>query len=561
MANTNHELFEAHWQAEARRQQDWPVRLVAAIVFLNGCFAIFEVLYSRLSVRLENLLPLDYDYYGRYFGLFAGILLIYFSGRLAARKELAWWIAFIGSGLIVIDHGLFAREASALLLPSASLVLLAVYKDEFTVRSEPTNIVQGLRLLVLSLAVALAYGTIGFAKLLPRDFRPPQNISLTQGMVRTVREYTLIGNDDLRPRTREARFFLNSLDVVGTVSIALAFYSLFRPLAYRFGTLPAERAKARELLERYGNSSEDVFKLWPEDKSYYFGGINGFIAYRVELGVAVALGEPVAPADERSVLVREFREYCRRHGWQVAFVYIPVGNLALFEHAGLRPLKVGEDAIVETAQFESEVVRNKHFRAVNNKFKRLGYEFVVSEPPHAQPVLNDAASVTRAWLKSDGRVERGFGLGYHEHDYLQRSKLYLVYDSGQRLVAFANAIRSYNPAQETIDLMRYVPGTETGVMDWLFAGIIGEVAARGIAEFSLGLAPLVGVGQGEEPTPEERALGGLARLGGRAFSYGGLRRFKDKFEPRWEERYLVYERGPVGLALTAAAVREAMKRR
>ncbi len=561
MANSKRKLIEGKYESpSARRQAEWPVRLVAALVFLNGLFAILEVLYSRLSLRLESFLPIDYEYYGRFFGLFAGLLLMYFSGRLLARKQLAWWIAFVASALIVLDHALLSRHATALLLPSVTLALLAIYKEEFVVRSEPTNIAQGVKLLALSLGIALAYGTIGFVKLLPRDFRPPQQITWSEAVVRTVREYTLVGNTDLVPRTAEAKFFLTSLDVFGAASIGLAFYSLFRPLAYRFATLPAERARARELLERYGNSSEDAFKLWPEDKSYFFLG-DGFIAYRVELGVAVALGEPVAAEGAHAAVVQAFREYCQLHGWQVAFVYVKPEQLGIFERAGLRPLKIGEDAIVDTAHFEDDVVHNKHFRAVTNKFKRLGYEFAVSDPPHGQGVLNEAAAVTRAWLNSDGRVERGFGLGYHEHGYLQRSRLYLVYDGEHRLAAFANGVTSYNPRQETIDLMRYVPGTETGVMDRLFVGIVGALAVRGIAEFSLGLAPLVGVGKGDEPTPEERAIGSLARLGGRSFSFDGLRRFKDKFEPRWEERYLVYERGPVGLALTAAAVRAAMKPR
>ena len=543
-------------------RNEWAVRLVSAIVLLNGLFAILEVVYFRFSPRLESLLPVDYEYYGRYFGLFAGFLLIYFSSRLLKRKRLAWWIAFVGSLLIVAIHGVFARDLSALLLPSLSLVLLAVYHEEFRVPSEPSNIRQGVGLLVLSLAIALLYGTIGFAKLLPRDFNPPQHISIIQGAVRTVREYTLIGNSDLNPQTEHAKWFLGSLDVFGSVSIAIAFLSLFRPLSYRFRTLPQERARAREILERFGSSSEDAFKLWPEDKSYFFGAEHAvFLAYKVERGVALVLGEPVGPQEQWLGVIRQFRSYCHLHDWSVAFVYVPKSRLKIFEEAGFKPLKIGQDAVVDVNSFIENVASNKHFRAVKNKFTRLGYQFSVAQPPHAQAILNQMASVTRSWLSVDGRVERGFAMGYHDHDYLQQSVLYLLHDGDGNLAAFANGIRSFNSKQETVDLMRHRAEGETGAMDFLFFSIIEYLASRDVAEFGLGLAPMAGVGSGPERTTEERVAGYLSRLGIGGLSYKGLRKFKGKFEPRWEDQYLVYERGPVGLARAGAAIGVVMQKR
>ncbi len=556
MANIPRIEYELLDRAES--PTNWPVQLVAAIVFLNGAFAILGVLYAGFPERLESLLPVHYEYYGRLFGLFSGFVLIYFSGRLLARKQTAWRIAFAGSLLIVLDHALFARNLAALALPSLSLALLAVYADEFKVKSETASVRQGMTLLGVSVLIAVLYGTFGFARMGPRDFVPHHKITLTEGAERTIQEFTLVGNSDITPVTREAKWFLASLDIFGAASIAFAFLSLFRPLEYRYRTLPHERARARELLSRHGTSSEDMFKVWPEDKSYFFHE-SSFVAYRVERGVALILGDPIGPVDEWSELLRRFRQFCHIHGWIVALVYVPGDHIDALEDAGFKALKIGEDAIVNTGVYCEEVLRNKHFRAVRNKFMRMGYVFEVSLTPQSNELISQAGRVSRSWLSGSGRVERGFGMGYFEHDYMQRSTLYLLYDQKHKLVAFANAIPSYDAAQETIDLMRHRRGTETGTMDYLLSCIIEHVKERGVAEFSLGLAPMSGI-SGAERTTEERVVGYLSRLGLGGFSFRGLRKFKEKFQPQWNEVFLLHERGAVGLAQTAVAIGEVMRK-
>ncbi len=533
------------------------MRAAAAVTFLNGLLGFVDILNSRLTARIQPWLPIHYDYDDRQLSVFAGFLLIYFSGRLLRRKRLAWWVAIIATLILTAHEMAHGHPERAVVVLVGELYVLLRYRALFNVRSEITNVWQGVRLLLISLLVAVAYGAIGFAALVPRDFVPQRNISLLEGAQRTAREFTLIGNDDLVPRTRHARWFLDSLDLLGVVSISFAFYSLFRPLTHYYGVLPAERQRARGVLEAYGNSSEDAFKLWPEDKDYYFlSSGSSFVSYRVERGVALVLGEPVGPQAQWPHLINEFRSYCHQHDWDVAFIYVSAAALAMFESAGWRSLKIGEDAVVETNSFATKTAHSRHFRGVVNKFERLGYNFEYSAPPQSVPVLRQMAGVERSWLRTPGRRERGFGLGFYDTGYLRRSPLFLLRDPAGQLVAFANEVHSYDPLRATVDLMRQRQQGETGAMDYLLTQIIGHFAAAGVPEFNLGLAPLAGVGgSAREPSLEERIIGMAARLGIGGFSYEGLRRFKNKFEPGWEPRYLVYERGPAGLARTATAVK------
>jgi phosphatidylglycerol lysyltransferase len=70
----------------------------------------------------------------------------------------------------------------------------------------------------------------------------------------------------------------------------------------------------------------------------------------------------------------------------------------------------------------------------------------------------------------------------------------------------------------------------------------------------LGLAPLAGIGDRPGAPLEERALNQLSERLTRFFSYKGLRFYKAKFDPDWEERFLAYRGGPAGLARVGLAL-------
>ena len=220
----------------------------------------------------------------------------------------------------------------------------------------------------------------------------------------------------------------------------------------------------------------------------------------------------------------------------------------------MRSLKIGEDAIVDLDGFVETTMNNKHFRSVTNKFRRLDYRFDVTEPPQPSLLLRQMGDVTRSWLRQNGRTERGFALGYHDRTYLSHSPIYSLYDQRGRLVAFANGVKSYNPDPATIDLMRDRDDAETGVMDYLSLCIMKHLYETGWKEFSFGLAPLAGLDDETGRSLEARALARLARVNVASFSFDGLRRYKNKYKPRWEPRYLAYDRGSVGLGMTALAI-------
>jgi phosphatidylglycerol lysyltransferase len=125
------------------------------------------------------------------------------------------------------------------------------------------------------------------------------------------------------------------------------------------------------------------------------------------------------------------------------------------------------------------------------------------------------------------------------------------------MVAFVNRIQSYRPGEATIDLMRHRRDAPNGTMDYLFTRLFLDCKAESFQRFNLGMAPLDGFHESEQPTLEERAVHYFVRHLNFIFSYSGLRHYKAKFADTWEPRYLLYQNilalPKIALALTAVS--------
>ena len=90
-------------------------------------------------------------------------------------------------------------------------------------------------------------------------------------------------------------------------------------------------------------------------------------------------------------------------------------------------------------------------------------------------------------------------------------------------------------------------------MDFLFVHLIEHFRAEGMDGLNLGMAPLANL---EGRGLVTYALRLLYSRGSRFFNYEGLRGYKEKWQPRWEPRYLVY-RSELQLPQLALAVARA----
>jgi phosphatidylglycerol lysyltransferase len=516
-------------------------KVPAALTFVTGLLAVLSVLAPTLPQRLNRFgtySPFSFPSLSRSFVVVAGFFLIFLSFSLWRRKRVAWLAAVVLLVILIPAHLLKHHDQVIALVAMLNLGLLLLTYRDYTVRSDVPTLAQGFIRFGLSLLFALLYGTLGFFLIDQRAFG--MDFTLREAATRTLRAFLNLGDADLVAHTRYARWFLDSLSLIGIVAASYAVFSLMRPIVWRRTVHEREREHARALIQAHGDSALDFFK-YAADKYFFFASNDrAVVSYGLWRATAVALGDPVAASDaDFDLVLREFLDFCDTNDWRVAFHQASPHRLPAYRAAGLSALKVGEDAIIDLSSFTLAGGAMKSLRNNANRLERAGFRVVLHPAPLSPDLLGQLRHVSDEWLRLGGHRERRFTLGRFDENYLRDCAVFAVEDAAGHVVAFANLVPDGAPGEATIDLMRRLPEPD-GAMDYLFVRIFERLRDEGYQRFSLGMAPFANVGTDPTASFPERVMGELYEHVNRIFSYKGLREYKEKFHPTWEPRYLVY---------------------
>jgi phosphatidylglycerol lysyltransferase len=254
-------------------------------------------------------------------------------------------------------------------------------------------------------------------------------------------------------------------------------------------------------------------------------------------------GSAGAPSPARE-LAWQFRELVERHdGWPVVY-QVPEESLHLYVDMGLSLLKLGEEGRVPLDEFTLEGHRRKDLRnALRRIEERERCRFEIAPRERVPALMPRLRQVSDAWLGDKPAAEKGFSLGRFDPAYLERFPVALV-RRDDAVIAFGNVLAAGE--ELSLDLMRFTPEAPPGVMTYLFTRMMLWGAAEGFHRFDLGMTPLAGL-EGRTGAPLWNRVASLVyRHGEHFYNFQGLRRYKEKFDPVWEPRYLAF---PGALAL------------
>jgi len=395
---------------------------------------------------------------------------------------------------------------------------------------------RGILFFLAMLFFIYSYGVFGFYLL---DHYFHRQFSLPEASRETLILITMGSDPNLTARTHRSRLFLDSFYILELTGMAYVALNLFRPIAFRRWVLPSERQRAKVLLEKWGNSSLAHLTILP-DKTYFFSNSKeGYVSYTVVGNVAVALGDPVGPAKEAEKIIEEFKGFCLENDWHPVFYQTLPDFLPIYRKQGFQFLKIGEEAIVNLETFTLSGKLSKNLRQTVNHALKKGYSTEILLPPQDDVIIRQLKKVSDIWLKHQKGTEKRFSLGWFEHDYLASCAIMVVRGEKGGIIAFANIIPTYNRHEGTIDLMRKLPEAE-GVMDLLFVHLAEYFREQGYTGLNLGLAPLSGLGENSGARGTEKLAHFFYENFNKFYNFKGLRKYKEKFNPDWEPRYLIY---------------------
>jgi len=339
---------------------------------------------------------------------------------------------------------------------------------------------------------------------------------------------------------------LRALVGAAAAGLLFALANLIRPARPHL-LLPGEPdlQKALPLIKQYSSAQAHLALM--ADKTLLFDAdAKAFIMYDVEGRSWVAMGDPVGEDEEaRRELVWSFRDLCERAGGWPLFYQVRPEDLDLYLEVGMNLIKIGEEARVPLAEFNLDGKSKKVLRNTINKLTREGMRLEIIPAEAVAPLLPKLKAISDAWMRDKGVREKGFSLGTFDPQYLQRTPMALVWQNDQ-LVAFANLFLTDSKEEASLDLMRHLPEGTAGVMDFLFIELMQWAKGEGYRWFNLGMAPFSGL-QNRRSAPLWSRLGALLfGRGERFYNFRGLHKYKDKFDPVWEPRYLAV---PNGIAL------------
>ncbi|MGW6457802.1 phosphatidylglycerol lysyltransferase domain-containing protein [Streptomyces sp. NPDC055078] len=547
----------------SRRGAAFAVWYLRAVTFINFLSAVWVSLGQNLHRHNTD------NYFTPYLltaGFASGVFTLFLAITMRRRKRAAWILNLVLGGLflllftlaIAVSPGVRGHPQNwvSLFLTAAFVLTLLLGRREFYAvgdRSNPllAGAVAAGGLLVASLASALLVTATNVAT--------GGSTFLERWRYGLMRLASLAADDSRFPGIATPGWVDVVINVLSTLLLLAVLYAAFRSRRAVDPLSEDDEERLRALLCKQGDrDSLGYFALRREKSVIWSPTGKAAVTYRVVGGVSLASGDPIGDPEAWPGAIDPWLAEAREHGWIPAVMGASEEAGTIYARHGLDALELGDEAIVETADFTLEGRAMRGVRQAYNRVRRAGYQVRVRRheeiPPEEMEILLRHADDWR-----DGATERGFSmaLGRLGDPGDGRCVMLECTDGEGRLRAVLSFV-PWGPKGLSLDLMRRDRDSENGLMEFMVIELLRRSSDIGISQVSLNFAMFRSVferGSRLGAGPVLRLWRSLLSFFSRWWQIESLYRANAKYRPIWEPRFMLFEKSADLLRIGLAAGR------
>uniref|UniRef100_A0AAU2VXB2 Phosphatidylglycerol lysyltransferase domain-containing protein n=1 Tax=Streptomyces sp. NBC_00008 TaxID=2903610 RepID=A0AAU2VXB2_9ACTN len=547
----------------------WYLRVVSFINFLSAAWVTFGQDLRRHNTE---------NYFTPYLltaGFSSGVVALFLAVTMRRRKRAAWIVNMVLSGLTLLlfaavigfpEIRRYPQNWISLALTASFVLALALGRREFYAKGDRSNpklaaLVAVVGLLVTSLIAAALVAATNTAQ------DEARSTFLDRWRYGALRLVSVADNDSRFPGISTPGWVNVVINIMSTLLLIAVVYAAFRSRRAVDPISPQDEEALRVLLDKHGDrDSLGYFALRREKSVIWSPTGKAAVAYRVVGGVSLASGDPIGDPEAWPGAIGPWLAEAREHGWTPAAMGVSEEGGTVYARHGLDALELGDEAIVETAEFTLEGRAMRTVRQAYNRVGRAGYAVTVRRHEEI-PESEMAELVRRADDWRDGATERGFSMALGrlgdpaDGQCVMLECRYTGTSPEQGEQGELRAVLSFvpwGPNGLSLDLMRRDRDAENGLMEFMVIELLQRAEEIGITQVSLNFAMFRSVferGSRLGAGPVLRMWRSLLSFFSRWWQIESLYRANAKYRPIWEPRFLLFEKSSDLLRIGIAAGR------
>jgi lysyl-tRNA synthetase class 2 len=567
----------------------WYLRIVAALDFVS---AISVPLRDRVRHHDTG------EFYTPFLvtsGFTSAALAAFLAIMLGRRKRAAWAftaILLVPSTVVYVwalwfpDLYQHPFNWSSTIITTLVCVALLLSFGEFTAKGDRGNVLKA----GLVLAGGAVVGVVLGSTLVSATDRISTSSMGDRILYAVLRVFTLAPDSDF-DTVWVPRWVDIVINIAGFGLFLLVLFVLFRAPKGRELLNPDDEVLLRELLDKQGERDSLGYFALRRDKAVMWSPSGkAAVAYRVVGGVSLASGDPIGDPEAWPGAIDRWLAEAEDRAWVPAVMGASEEAGTIFARHGLDALELGDEAIVEVAEFSLEGRAMRGVRQAYNRVKRAGYTTRTrrhEDIPEAE--MRELLDLADHWR--DGQTERGFSMALGRLGDPDDGRCLMVecMDDEGRL----RAVLSFVPwgcKGVSLDLMRRDRDSDNGLIEFMVLDVIEGAKALAAAKAPKPKGKGKQQAQVPEPDAESSADTGIEidrislnfamfrsvfergnKLGAgpvlrlwrtvlvffsRWWQIESLYRANEKYRPIWEPRYICFRKASelprIGIAAARA---------